>query len=295
MVEHLAEHVERRLRAIVTRLLDDEPVILLQGPRAVGKSTLLRDVAHRAQATVIDLDDLANRTAVMADPGLYAAAPPPIIFDEFQHVPELLDAIKAELNVGLRPGRFLLAGSTSYASLPSAAQSLTGRLHRVDVWPLSQSELAATTDTFIDRVFDEPATLAATRLASTTRAEYVERVTRGGFPIAVSRTGAGRRVDRPGRHRRAVHESSRIGVSHPPSPGMGNHAEITGWDGPEGAFARQRARGAIARARRGEVGTARSVGDDRVRPSVRDVLHQRNPHSAQLAGPTDAHRTLAHT
>ncbi len=49
--------------------------------------------------------------------------------DEYQHVPEVLDTIKAELNRDLRPGRFVITRSTRYDALPLAAQSLTGRLH----------------------------------------------------------------------------------------------------------------------------------------------------------------------
>ena len=80
----------------------------------------------------------------MADLELFVAAdrPTPVCIDEFQHVPQLLDAIKAELNRDLRAGRFILTGSTRYGSLPSAGQSLTGRAHVVTMWPLSQGEIA---------------------------------------------------------------------------------------------------------------------------------------------------------
>jgi predicted AAA+ superfamily ATPase len=57
-------------------------------------------------------------------------------------VPELLDAIKAELNRDGAPGRFVLTGSPRYATLPVVAQALTGRAHQIDVLPLSQGEIA---------------------------------------------------------------------------------------------------------------------------------------------------------
>jgi len=118
--------------------MHDESVIVLQGPRAVGKSTLLRELAIARGREVIDLDDLGTRDAVAADPALFVRGEAPVLIDEFQHVLELLDAIKAELNRDGSPGRFVLTGSTRYATLPAAAQALTGRAHRVDGLGLSQ-------------------------------------------------------------------------------------------------------------------------------------------------------------
>lgn len=62
--------------------MSDEPVVLLQGPRAVGKSTLLRALAVGRGAEVLDLDDLATREAVAADPGLFVGGAGPVFIDE---------------------------------------------------------------------------------------------------------------------------------------------------------------------------------------------------------------------
>ena len=101
-------------------------MVLIQGPRTVGKSTLLRVLARRHGRRVIDLDDPGVRAAAADDPGLFATGPAPVFVDEYQHVPEVLDSIKAELNRDGSPGRFVLAGSTRFEALPLAAQSLTG-------------------------------------------------------------------------------------------------------------------------------------------------------------------------
>ena len=78
--------------------------MILNGPRTVGKSTLLSTLARAAGTTVIDCDDPATRQAVRSDPSLSARSASPVLIDEYQHVPEVLDAIKAELNRDLRPG-----------------------------------------------------------------------------------------------------------------------------------------------------------------------------------------------
>lgn len=171
----------------------DEAVVVLHGPRSVGKSTLLRDLSIEHRSPVIDLDNLAMRSAVTNDPALYAAAPAPVLIDEFQHVPDLLDAVKAELNLDLRPGRFVLTGSTSYTTLPRAAQALTGRVHVVPVWPLSQGEIHNHPETFVDQLAADPRVLVTPTRSTTTRADYVDRVLAGGMPIALSRPAGTRR------------------------------------------------------------------------------------------------------
>lgn len=184
--------VTRRLESSLPTLLAEEPVVVLNGARTVGKSTLLSRIATQAGRTVLDMDDLATRDAIAADPALFAGGPAPVLVDEFQKVPELLDAVKAELNKDLRPGRFVLTGSTRYTALPAVAQSLTGRVHVVDVWPLSQGELEGTHETFCEQLLDDPASLVDGATASESREGYEQRVLAGGFPLALRRTGASR-------------------------------------------------------------------------------------------------------
>lgn len=181
--------VPRRLGEVVRKRLGDEPVVALQGPRTVGKSTLLRSVASAHRVEVFDLDDLATRAAVAADPALFVAGPEPVCIDEYQKAPAVLDAIKAELNVDLRPGRFLITGSTRYDALPAAAQALTGRLHIVTIYPLSQGEIARSHENLVAMLFDDPDRVVARAAPSeTTRLQYIERVTAGGFPVALARS-----------------------------------------------------------------------------------------------------------
>jgi predicted AAA+ superfamily ATPase len=76
----------------------ESPVTLLEGPRSVGKTTLLREVANACGGRLLDLDDLATREAVAAQPALFVSGIRPVCIDEYQKVPEVLNAIKAELN-----------------------------------------------------------------------------------------------------------------------------------------------------------------------------------------------------
>ena len=187
MSTELSGIVHRRLVEVVTRRMADEIVVALHGPRSVGKSTLLRALASEAGVEVIDLDDPATRDAVASDPRTFVQGPSPVCIDEFQHVPIILDAIKAELNREQRPGRFVITGSTRYEALPRAAQALTGRLHSIIVRPFSQGEIAGVKEDFLERCLVGPNTLVSATVSTTTRSEYIDRVTAGGFPMALQR------------------------------------------------------------------------------------------------------------
>ena len=106
---------------------------------------------------MVDLDDPAIREAASDDPALFVSGPGPVFVDEYQHVPELLDAIKSELNRDGSSGRFVIAGSTRFAALPLVSQSLTGRLHRIELHPFSQGEIDAKHESLIEMLFGDPA------------------------------------------------------------------------------------------------------------------------------------------
>jgi hypothetical protein len=178
----------RRLTDVLAARLLEEPTIVLNGPRTVGKSTLLGGLAQRLGKSVIDCDDPATRAVVRNDPGRFVEQPETVLIDEYQHVPELLDAIKSELNRDLRPGRFVLAGSTRYSTLPQAGQSLTGRVDILDVLPLAQIEIDGSgAEPLVHRLLQGTQAEASGAASESSRDDYARRVTSGGMPIALRR------------------------------------------------------------------------------------------------------------
>lgn len=188
MAGALAGIAHRRLLEVLHQRLAEEPAVVLNGPRTVGKSTLLHALADRAGRPVIDCDDPATRSAVRNDPERFVSGPGTVLIDDYQHVPDLLDAIKAELNRDLSPGRFVLAGSTRYETLPRAGQALTGRVDIVDVLPLAQVEFnGSTAEPLIHRLLDGSPPPTHAEASTTTRNEYAGRMTSGGLPVALRR------------------------------------------------------------------------------------------------------------
>ncbi len=185
MADQIADReMVRRLEQVVVDRLAISPVVVLQGPRTVGKSTLLRRLAARLDGQMVDLDERSARTVAAADPSLYTTGDRLVLIDEYQRVPELLDAIKAELNRELRPGRFVVTGSTNYSTIPRASQSLTGRAEVLTVWPFSQGEQDARHETFAEVLLADPARFRGTS-SRTSRADYIARVLAGGMPVAL--------------------------------------------------------------------------------------------------------------
>lgn len=178
---------KRRLATVLAARLTEEPVVVLNGPRTVGKSTILAELGRHLGRTVIDCDDPATRAAVRNDPTRFVGSPETVLIDEYQHVPELLDAIKAELNRDLRPGRYVLAGSTRYSTMPQAGQALTGRVDVLPVLPLSQGEIDGTDERFIHGLLGGGGPSVELAQSSTSRDDYARRTTSGGMPVALRR------------------------------------------------------------------------------------------------------------
>lgn len=193
-MEPLARIAKRRVSAQLDNLLEVEPVIALHGPRSVGKSTVLSVLAKDRGVPVLDLDDVGTRDAVSANPQTAVATPGLLCVDEYQHAPQILDALKARLNrEGTLAGTAVLTGSTRQDALPRTAQALTGRLHTMTIWPLSQGEISGVVEDFLPTLRAEPdAIVAAHPSSSTMRRDYVDRLCAGGFPLALRRSGTAR-------------------------------------------------------------------------------------------------------
>lgn len=178
-------------RAVTPRLLAalaDTPAVMLVGPRQAGKSTLVQAIAEGPHpARYLTLDDLRTLEAARRDPvGLVeSAAGEALIIDEVQYAPELLLAIKASIDRDRRPGRFILTGSAQVMLLPKVAESLAGRVEIDTLWPLSQAELEGAASALPELLLDPLAQPASA--PSSSRADIVERIVRGGYPEAVRR------------------------------------------------------------------------------------------------------------
>lgn len=130
-------------------------VLLLSGVRQCGKTTLAKELVND-DTEYRTLDDLTLKRAAEDDPhGFVKHSQRTLIIDEVQRVPELLPAIKKAVDENTRTGQYLLTGSTNLQALPGVQESLAGRITKLRLRPLSQSEQQSTAPLFIHRAFAE--------------------------------------------------------------------------------------------------------------------------------------------
>jgi len=154
----------------------------------------LRSYCREAKGELLDLDDINVLEAVRGNLSATAKAGTPLCVDEYQKLPAILDAIKARLNEeGSQPGTAVVTGSTRHDALPQTAQALTGRIHPITIWPLSQGEIAGVREDLLECLWENPEDAVQSVLTSDTlRSEYVERVCAGGMPLALRRSASAR-------------------------------------------------------------------------------------------------------
>ena len=174
--------------------LADTRVVVVNGARQVGKSTLAELIVSGSPgARELYLDDQAVREAAEADPTAFVRHDGLLMIDEIQRVPDLLLAIKREVDRDTRPGRFLLTGSARLLGLRDLPDALPGRTETIELWPLSQGEIDSAPDGFIDAVFRYRGAIRV-RPSTLTKRDYVARALRGGYPEAVRRDPGRRRA-----------------------------------------------------------------------------------------------------
>ncbi len=182
-------------RSVIPRLaeaLGDTPVVLLQGARQTGKTTIARDVCSDDRE-YLTLDDSAVLGAVRADPeGFVAGLAGPVAIDEVQLAPALFPAIKASVDRNREPGRFLLTGSANVLLLPTISESLAGRIELLTLWPLSQAEMEDSPRNFIDDAFSPGVHPWSQRKVEADSSLWT-RVQLGGYPEVQARESSRRR------------------------------------------------------------------------------------------------------
>ncbi len=187
----LGRVLPRRAASIVADALADTRVVLVTGARQCGKSTLVRVQAKDRSAEWRNLDSAVTRQAAASDPTGFVDFGELMVIDEIQRVPELLLAIKEQVDTDPRPGRYLLTGSARVLGLRALPDTLPGRTETIELWPFSQGEIDGLPDGFVDAAFADPGALHHTSAVS--RGDYAERIVRGGFPEAVARANPARR------------------------------------------------------------------------------------------------------
>jgi predicted AAA+ superfamily ATPase len=165
-------HARPRLATeVLLKRLRFTPVVAIQGARQTGKSFLARELlgTKLPNSTYVSLDDKSRQALAQDSPRTFLASLAgfrPAIIDEAQKSPALFDAIKLAVDSDRRPGSFLLLGSTEFSLLQNVRESLTGRMGRIRLFPMTFREVQG----------------LASKPTEPTRAQCLKYLDSGGMP-----------------------------------------------------------------------------------------------------------------
>ena len=132
--------IHRNLEKSIIELSKHFPIIMLTGPRQVGKTTLLESISKDRE--YITLDDIEQRKLAKQDPALFLQIhKPPIFIDEIQYAPELFSYIKMHVDKNKTNGDFWITGSQKFHLMKNVTETLAGRIAIIDLLGISQAEV----------------------------------------------------------------------------------------------------------------------------------------------------------
>lgn len=172
---------KRNIKPFLKKALKRSPIVLLNGARQVGKSTLALEFLKEGNFNYLTFDDETVYLAAKSDPsGFIQSLQKPVIIDEVQRVPEIFLPIKIDVDQNRVAGRYLLTGSANPLLIPRLGDSLAGRMEIVDLMPLSQGEISGITETFIDTAFSDQHFKCPKKILS--KNELYHKILVGGYP-----------------------------------------------------------------------------------------------------------------
>jgi predicted AAA+ superfamily ATPase len=140
-------YIHRDLEKIVLQANQAFSVVLVTGPRQVGKTTLLKKLAEKSRRYVT-LDNPMARDEAKRDPSLFLQRhPPPVLIDEIQYAPELFPYVKMYADTHKNKGDFWMTGSQLFHLMKNVSESLAGRVGIVNMLGLSNAEIHHYTST----------------------------------------------------------------------------------------------------------------------------------------------------
>jgi uncharacterized protein len=163
-------------------------VVIVNGPRQAGKTTLLNLFHDHHGGSFRSLDDATTLRVARDDPtefARYGAAPR--VIDEIQRGgDDLVLAIKYLVDRDNSKGQFVLSGSTRFLTVPTLSESLAGRAVFVDLWPFAVAERFGTPGDFCELLFAGRQSFSGAAESPWTRPDYLRLICAGGYPEALS-------------------------------------------------------------------------------------------------------------
>jgi uncharacterized protein len=185
-----ASYLHRTLESFITLASRQFPVLMLTGPRQVGKTTLLKALAERETSRpprrYVTLDNPMLLTLARDEPALFLQRfPPPLLIDEIQYAPGLFPYLKEAVDAQDGKGLYWLTGSQPFHLMQNVAESLAGRVAVMHLQGLSMGEArgeGAAVRPFLPDNTPPTVPAAPVDAATTSLAAIYTRIWQGAFP-----------------------------------------------------------------------------------------------------------------
>ena len=124
-------------------LMKEFPVVVITGPRQVGKTTLARQAAEKKKPVIyLDIELESDRRKLFDMENFFSSHRDKlVVIDEAQLMPAIFSALRPEVDALRKPGRFLLTGSSNPAMIKGVAESLAGRVAYMELTPFMLNEV----------------------------------------------------------------------------------------------------------------------------------------------------------
>ncbi len=177
------KYIKRWMEQRIEESFESHPVVILTGPRQVGKSTLLEHAQFLKDWRYLTLDDPDILDQAKEDPKGLLWEDKPTIIDEVQRSPELLLTVKYYVDTTKRKRHFILSGSGNISLRQSPRETLAGRAKYLHLKGLSNRELhGLTQEGVLDQIWnDKEIKFADTEVPQ----NFTKAVWRGGLPGVV--------------------------------------------------------------------------------------------------------------
>jgi hypothetical protein len=186
LVDRFPAPLPRILAPEVEAALQRFPVVVLSGARQTGKTTLVQSGAFAEGRSFRSLDDFDVLERAQAQPDSLTQDAERMTIDEVQRAPDLLRAIKREVDRSRRPGRFLLTGSANLSRMQRVSESLAGRAVYLTLWPMTEAEKrgrpsSGPWSSWLEAPDASGARAAAPKAEAS--GEWLPRALEGGYPV----------------------------------------------------------------------------------------------------------------
>lgn len=134
------KYIKRHCENVIKKQEKMFKSILITGARQVGKTTMLKNI--KPDINYVTLDDMLLKQSAVEDPALFLKSnSAPVIIDEIQYAPNLLNYIKIEVDNSEKKAQFYLTGSQQFELMQGVSESLAGRIGIINLLGLSLREI----------------------------------------------------------------------------------------------------------------------------------------------------------